>query len=160
MSIVIKPHSSNQKPLPASPSVFLAGSIENGVAEDWQKKVENELSKLNVTVYNPRNDDLDATLEQSITNKKFNAQVNWELDHLDAVDIAFFYFSPETKAPITLMELGSQIGSGPKRMIVCCPDGFWRKGNVEIFCDREGWPLYNDLDSAISALKKAIASRN
>jgi hypothetical protein len=41
-------------------------------------------------------------------------------------------------------------------MVVCCPDGFWRKGNVEILCTRENVPLFNDMESAIGALKTKI----
>ena len=34
------------------------------------------------------------------------------------------------RAPITLLELGLFARSG--KLIVCCPDGYWRKGNIEV----------------------------
>jgi hypothetical protein len=62
--------------------------------------------------------------------------VNWELDAMDQSDIIVFYFDPDTKSPVTLMELGLHANSGSATLIVCCPEGFWRRGNVEIVCDR------------------------
>ena len=56
----------------------------------------------------------------------------WELDKLKKASIIPMYFQPGTKSPITLLELGLFADSG--KLIVCCPDGFWRKGNVDIIC--------------------------
>jgi hypothetical protein len=64
------------------------------------------------------------------------------------------YFSPETKSPISLLELGLHAESD--RMIVCCPPGFWRKGNVDIVCTRYNIPLFNDMESAINGLRTKI----
>ena len=54
------------------------------------------------------------------------------------------YLDPKTKSPISLMELGLQAGS--KKLLVVCPDGFWRKGNVEVVCSIYDIPLFNSLD--------------
>ena len=137
-------------------SIFLAGSIEMGKAEDWQVRIENELADFPVTLYNPRRDDWDSSWEQKATNPQFNFQVNWEMNHLNAASIIFMYFSPETKSPISLLELG--LHADFPNMIVCCPDGFWRKGNVEIVCHRHGIPMHNSLEDAIAALKSLVHS--
>ncbi len=125
---------------PEGVKIFLAGSIEQGTAEDWQSELTNRLQaeNANVTVLNPRRDNWDASWEQSIHNKEFAEQVNWELNAQQEADLIVMYFAPETKSPITLMELGLFKN---KPMVVCCPDGFWRKGNVEIVCDRFQIPL-------------------
>jgi len=57
------------------------------------------------------------------------------------------YFDPNTKSPISLLELGLHANSG--KMIVCCPKGFWRKGNVDIVCERYDVPVVCDIDSLI-----------
>ncbi len=44
------------------------------------------------------------------------------------------YFDPDTKSPITLLELGLIVRDKPTRLIVYCPEGFYRKGNVDIIC--------------------------
>jgi hypothetical protein len=152
---VIKPNDRDQK-ITNGVSIFLAGSIEMGKAEDWQKTLTSELKSLGkgLTVFNPRRDDWDSSWEQKQSNAQFNHQVSWELNRLEECDVIFMYFSPETKSPISLLELGKF--AGKKEMIVCCPEEFWRKGNVEILCTRENVPLFNDMESAIGALKTKI----
>lgn len=135
-------------------SIFLAGSIEMGVAEDWQTRLTTALalSGTEVTIYNPRRDDWDSSWVQSIHDKQFNQQVNWEIDHLFKSSLIVFYFDPNTKSPITLMELGLIAGQYCNA-VVCCPDGFWRKGNVEIICDRFNIPMVNTLDEIIEIIR-------
>jgi hypothetical protein len=136
------------------PTVFLAGSIEMGAAEDWQASLPKRFEQMNVLFYNPRRDEWDASWKQEQKNSQFNQQVNWEMNKLDESDIIFMYFSPETKSPISLLELGAYGRS--RKMIVCCPNGFWRKGNVEIFCTRYNIPFFENLDDAIGALETKI----
>ena len=57
------------------------------------------------------------------------------------------YFDPATKAPITLLELGLFARSG--KVIVCCPPGFWRRGNVEIVCARYRVDLVENLSELV-----------
>lgn len=118
----------------ARPFVFLGGSIEMGKAEDWQTKLTNDLQSFEGTVLNPRRRDWDSSWEQKIDNLQFNEQVTWELTAQEDSDVLVYYFDPKTKSPITLMELGGYGGRVPT--FVCCPDGFYRKGNVDFFCER------------------------
>jgi hypothetical protein len=139
----------------ASITVFLAGSIEMGAAEDWQAKVSNHFEETtDLVFYNPRRDNWDSSWKQEQKSPQFNYQVNWEMNHLDKCDIIFMHFDPSTKSPISLLELGAYGPSG--KMIVCCPDGFWRKGNVEVFCTRHNIPFYTDLENAIGGLATKI----
>jgi hypothetical protein len=151
---VIKPNSKFQK-TEHNCSVFLAGSIEMGKAEDWQKRIENHFIKTEVTLFNPRRDDWDSSWTQEQSNPQFNYQVNWEMNRLEEADIVFMYFSPETMSPISLLELGLHANDN---IIVCCPKGFWRKGNVDIVCTRYGIPLFENLEDAIGALSTKINS--
>lgn len=150
---LIKPESTNQT-TEHLVSIFLAGSIEMGKAEDWQVLLEKELADFMVTVFNPRRDDWDSSWEQKESNDQFNYQVNWELNRLTESSIVFLYLSPGTQSPISLLELGAF--AGRSNMIVCCPTGFWRKGNVDIFCTRAGIPVYENLEDSIGALKTKI----
>ncbi len=151
---VIKPTSEDQSHLIGAPEVFLAGSIEMGAAEDWQAVLPTLFENDNVTFYNPRRDEWDSSWKQEQANPQFNYQVNWEMNKLGQSDIIFMYFSPGTKSPISLLELGAFGDSG--KMIVCCPDGFWRKGNVEIFCTRHRIPMFNNLEDAIGGLRTML----
>lgn len=137
-------------------TVFLAGSIEMGSAEDWQPKVTEALKGFDVQVLNPRRDDWDPTWEQSIDNPQFNEQVTWELDGIDKAGVMVFYFDPATKSPISLMELGLVAESFEKEILVCCPKGFWRKGNVDILCHRNHISLTESLEELISELQNTV----
>lgn len=127
--------------------LFLAGSIEMGTAENWQTKVIENLKKLNLkhnlVVLNPRRKDWNPNWEQDISNPQFNEQVNWELDMIEESNLTVFYFDPNTKSPITLMELGLVSAMICGVGIVYCPDGFWRKGNVDIMVSRKNGKLWS-----------------
>jgi Nucleoside 2-deoxyribosyltransferase like len=132
--------------------IFLAGSIEMGHAENWQERIASAMSEVsNVVILNPRRDDWDSSWEQRADNPQFFEQVNWELDMLDAADIVVMYLAPDTKSPISLLELGLCARSGTLK--VCCPEGFWRRGNVEVVCGRNQIPLFETLDDLIADLR-------
>lgn len=151
---VVKPPT----PLPPegpSPSVFLAGSIEMGLAEDWQIQVARALSDLDVLILNPRRDEWDASWEQSIDNPLFREQVEWELAALERADVVA-YFAPATKAPVTLLELGLCARAG--RLVVCCPAGYWRRGNVQVVCRRYRVPLLDCLPDLVAEVRRRLKS--
>jgi hypothetical protein len=146
---------SNSPLNPTDVSIFLAGSIEMGKAEDWQSEIVNSLSDLeNIEIYNPRRDDWDSSWKQEESNHQFNHQVNWELNQLKMVDIIFMNFCSGTQSPISLLELGMFAES--RKMIVVCPRDFWRRGNVQIVCTRNGIPLFDTLEEGIGALRTKI----
>jgi hypothetical protein len=154
---IVKPGNDNLYYDSRDIKIFLAGSIEMGAAEDWQKIIENTFRhKDDLVIFNPRRDDWDSSWVQKESNKQFNYQVNWELDKLKKADIIFMYFSPETKSPISLLELG--LFAESKKIIVVCPDEFWRKGNVDIVCNRFNIPLYETLEKGIGALYTKLKS--
>jgi len=124
-------------------SVFLAGSIEMGAAENWQDVVGEYFHQYNWNVLNPRRDDWDSSWKQTFEDAQFYQQVNWELNALEQADLIIMYFDPNTKSPISLLELGLFARSGKIKVI--CPDGFWRKGNVSVVCDYYNIPLYDKL---------------
>jgi len=135
--------------------VFLAGSIEMGAAEKWQSKCVDELREYTGFIFNPRRDDWDSSWKQTIDDPKFNEQVTWELNALDLADNIILYFDPNTKSPISLLELGLHASSD--KLIVCCPEGFWRKGNVDIVCKRYNIPCFDSLDQSLDYLKYQLS---
>lgn len=132
-------------------TVFLAGSINQNEATDWQKQVSKALEKHDVTILNPRRDKWDGDLEQSIDNPTFNEQVTWELDAQVNCDLIIMFFDKEGESPITLLELG--LYAEKKKLIVCCSEGFWRKGNVDIVCKRYKIPQVKTLEELIEVVK-------
>jgi len=133
--------------------VFLAGSIEQGKAEDWQTEFQRKFP-FRVLFYNPRRKEWDATWTQTLNSPLFYEQVTWELDMLNQADHIVMYFDPNTKSPISLLELGLYASSG--KLLVCCPEGFWRKGNVDIVCQRYNIPLYESIETLTIELKNRL----
>lgn len=125
-------------------SVFLAGSIEQGKAENWQKEMGKFFLDLGYNVFNPRREDYDSSWIQDFANPQFSQQVNWELNALDHSDFIIMYFAPSTISPISLYEFGRY--SNSCKMVVVCPDNYFRKGNVEIACNKDNIPLFDDIE--------------
>ena len=134
--------------------IFAAGSIEMGVAENWQTKLCKSLKDYDVVVLNPRRDFWNTDWKQRMSDPNFNEQVTWELNGLDASDIIVMYFDPETKSPISLLELG--LHAKEQKLIVCCPEKFYRVGNVEVVCSRFKIPLFFSFEDLIQNLKEVL----
>lgn len=143
-------------------SVFLAGSIDMGFAIDWQAYIIEELEDSkeheNLSILNPRRADWDASWEATKDNPEFTKQVNWELDGLEKADLIIMYLAPNTKSPITLLELG--LHAQDKKLVVCCDEKFWRIGNVDIVCQRYGIKKVDSLEGLITEIKKMVTESN
>lgn len=117
-------------------AVFLAGSIDMGNTSDWQNELVTALASCNGALLNPRRQHWDPTWLPEATFPVFREQVEWELAAMEAAGMIAFYFAPGSQAPVTLLELGLAARTG--KAVVCCPDGYWRKGNVDIVCQHYG----------------------
>ena len=111
-------------PIPAneeqSTKLFLAGSIEQGKAEEWQSRIIEDLKsftsdvnieskstiKKKLTIFNPRRPDWNPNLPQEVLHEVLRSQITWELDHLEMSDVICLYLDPKTTSPISLLELG------------------------------------------------------
>lgn len=133
------------------PLVFLAGSIEGGRARNWQTDAVEALEEVPGVLLNPRR----ATWSP-LDKDELRRQINWELDGLEAADIVFFYFDPDTRSPVSLLELGLMARQSNRKVVVCCPDGYWRQENVEETCKRYNRTLIRTFEEGMSALGKAI----
>lgn len=147
-------------------SLFLAGSIENGIAEKWQNKVIQSLSDRDLDIFNPRRENWNSEIKQDISCEEFVDQVDWEQFYIMISKNVLFYFAPDTKAPITLLEFGQVLGYNHMKdfhqnIFVCCPPGYWRRGNVEFLAKYSlaGSPKLKwseSLDELISQLKEVF----
>ena len=139
-------------------TLFLAGSIEQDKATRWQDRVIAYLKDLDITIWNPRRDNWDSSWEQDINNDAFREQVEWEWNALGSCDITVFYFDPDTKSPITLMEFGYITGLSCEDVLVYCPKGFWRKGNIDVICSLNKIPVFETEEEFLKALRAKIIS--
>lgn len=125
-----------------TPTLFLSGSIS--APPTWQDTLTTSVSHLPVTILNPLRPDWDSSWKEELSSPQYVEQVNWELDGLEKADVVAVYFGPEAKAPITLMELG--LVAKEKKAVVCCPVGYWKRGNVQIVCGRLGIKVVDTLE--------------
>ncbi|MCU0443403.1 MAG: nucleoside 2-deoxyribosyltransferase domain-containing protein [Microscillaceae bacterium] len=133
-------------------SVFLAGSIERGNVENWQTYITDRLAAAQWTgaILNPHRESWDSSWVQSIDNQVFKEQTLWELQAMEQADWIVYYFQPQSQAPITLLELG--LHATKQKSIVCCPEGYWRKGNVDIVCEHYKLNQVLDLEAVVQEI--------
>ena len=137
-------------------AVFLAGSIDMGGSLDWQQQLVESLVSDQGTLLNPRRDRWAAGRTSDAANPVFREQVEWELAGMEAAGLIAFYFAPASQAPITLLELGLAARTG--KAVVCCPPGYWRRGNVVVVCERYGVPIAESLEALAHAIRGFCAT--
>jgi hypothetical protein len=136
-------HKPPSRPTITTPSIILYGAIQSS-SPDWQTSLSTSLSDIPIAILNPDRSDWDSTWVEDISFPAFTEQVEWEMDYAQIVDVIVFYFAPEALTPITLLELGMYAGTG--KAIVCCPEGFYKRGNVQIVCKRYGIEMLGSLE--------------
>ncbi|KAJ5382819.1 hypothetical protein N7517_000730 [Penicillium concentricum] len=135
-------------------SIFLAGTTTRVDTHDWRELLSTALSDVPVTIYNPYRADWDSSWREDINFTPYREQVEWELEKQEKADIVIVYFHPATQAPISLLEFGL-CARVPEKAIVACPEGYWKRGNVQIVCKRYGVEMVDDVDG----LKEAVVKR-
>lgn len=141
--------------------IFLAGTIDMGHSVNWQEQATHFFKDNVCTILNPRRADWDRRWDELENKTQFNEQVNWELDAMNRADIILMNFLAASQSPVTLLELGLQAASG--KLLVCCPDGFWRSGNVQIICERYQIPFYKEYKKLLNSIRiqeKIHSARN
>lgn len=144
-------------PLPVPrrlPRVFLGGSIEMGVARDWQADLTSALAGDDALLLNPRRPDWNPAWKPVAEEPHFRQQVEWELAALDSADVIVMYLAPGTQSPISLLELGLHGRSG--KVVLLCPEGFWRKGNVDITAERYGITRVATFDALVTEVRRRL----
>lgn len=150
MRVIQSPQALSLKP--QERAAFLAGSIDMGGSVDWQQQLVALLTGHHGTLLNPRRDRWYAGSTSEASNPVFREQVEWELAAMEAAGLIAFYFAPASQAPITLLELG--LAARSRKAVVCCPEGYWRRGNVVVVCERYGVPMVESLGDLAQAIRR------
>lgn len=144
-------------PAPARPvlrddvkSVFLAGTTSSTDQQDWRELLTQALGHLPVTIFNPYRADWDSSWKEDISDSKFVEQVNWELDMQERASVVVVYFHPLSQAPVSLLEFGLCARSA--KAIVVCPQGYWKRGNVQVVCSRLGITFLDTIEELTTTL--------
>lgn len=152
MAIVIK--APDPLPIEDVPTLFLAGTIDNGASDDWQSYVTNEMMDNQIVLLNPRRDEWDSSWEQSIRNPQFRQQVEWELNALERATAILMYIAPNSLSPTSLLEMGLHATSD--KMVVVCPGPYWRQGNIEVVSAQYQIPLYDNLKDGLQHIQRIV----
>ncbi len=149
-------HAPSQEPCRGAQSIFLAGTTASTTdSTDWRETLSSLLAENPITIYNPYRADWDSTWREDASFAPFREQVEWELDKQAKADMVVFYFHPATQAPISLLELGLHAPTLGK-VIVCCPEGYWKRGNVQVVCERFGIEMVESLQELGDAIVKKL----
>ncbi len=110
-------------------TVFLAGNISN--TWNWQNKMVEMLGRTDLTVINPRREFFDES--NPLLPKQ---QIAWEFFFLKETAAISFWFDKDTMAPISLYELGFQLGkivggNNSKKIFIGVDKEYKRKVDVE-----------------------------
>lgn len=135
------------------PTLFLAGSISG--AWNWQKEMANKLRQY-YHIFNPRRGNYN-----SFSPEMEREQITWEYIHLEYCDNILFYFSHETLAPITLLELGAYLDYGrknQKNIYICINPEYKRKNDVLIQTELRAPNLLKNITYNLCDLTKLLIS--
>ena len=125
-----------------------------GTAPDWQADLMRKLSDLEVVFLNPRRADWNPAWRPDAADPNFREQVQWELRALESADIIVMYFSPNSQSPISLLEMGLHARSG--KLILLCPPGYWRKGNVDLTAVAYGIEQVDSMEALFEAVRRRV----
>lgn len=135
MKVIVAPEIYEQKP--DEISLFLAGGITGCMG--WQDKVIEKLGKYSLdrlVVYNPRRDNFPIGDPDAAP-----AQVKWEFDYLQRMDIfSMFFCNGESDQPICMYELGRNIMTmhirfpedWESRIVISCCIDYKRSQDVDL----------------------------
>ncbi len=149
MQMIFAPHRTKAE----HPSIFLAGTIDRGDSFDWQNDVACELKDYPITFFNPRRPEWDNRWNNSGKNisAQMKRQINWELGHLESADFICMWIEPDSKSPISLLEMG--LYARRKKILVGCMPRYYRGANVYTVCKYYGIPLYRSYAGFVRAVK-------
>lgn len=150
---VLTPDVIDLNDIPQSVDLFLAGGITN--CPDWQADAIKMLDDgSDIVVANPRRDRL---LDHEGEDAAY--QIRWEYEFLRRARMILFWFPKESVCPITLFELGKEIGRGSCLLVGAHPE-YVRRFDVvtQMNCYDPGVVVYRELSDVVSASWRALKS--
>jgi hypothetical protein len=79
---------------------------------------------------------------------------------MEEADLVFVYFASEGLSAVTMFEFGhclAKMQNGRGTMLVCCEDGYARRGNVQIACARYDIKLLDTMENVVEEIKGTLA---
>lgn len=132
------------------PVLFLGGTVEG---PKWREKMITALAKadLDCTILDPYRADWDSSWEESVKDRRFTEQVEWETEARERADFVVMYFAPEAQSPVSMLELGLTAAGTAGEVLLCCPEGYFKKGHVDMVRIRYSIKATEDLECLIAS---------
>lgn len=121
--------------------IFLAGSIDNRAFSNWRKETIKKL-ETKINIFDPTN-----MKHDSLNDSEMESHIIWELDALAIADKILLNFLPDSKSPISLVELGLYAASN--KLIVVCPKEFYQSRYVYTLCKKYNTPIFDTINKAL-----------
>lgn len=135
---------------PHTTTVFLAGAIDMGEAENWQLNVIQAFAAdESFTLVNPR--------RERFTDDMEDEQILWELAALEQAHYIIMWFPKDAEAPVSFLELGLYLRSG--KLFLGVENGFYRQRNIELTAERYEIPVFYKLENLVSSLYVHLRNR-
>ncbi|CAM1372061.1 nucleoside 2-deoxyribosyltransferase domain-containing protein [Tenacibaculum xiamenense] len=128
--------------------VFLAGSMCIDKEDDWRKNVIKNFANV-FDFIDPTNEN-----HNLLNDSQMEHHINWELEGLELSDIILMNLLPESKSPISMVELGLYARSN--KLIICCPENFYQYRYIKTLAKKYNVALFTELEKGIQHLKKEI----
>jgi hypothetical protein len=126
--------------------LFLAGSIDLELPGNWRKSLADQLAN-HFDFFDPT-----VTDHKTLTTAEWEEHIHWELAAMEKADLILMNLLPSAKSPISLVELG--LHSTGSKLIVVCPDSFYKKHYLTILCHRYSTPLFDTTKEAVEHVEK------
>jgi len=128
-------------------SIFLAGSMDHRQEHSWRDEIIGEFGSHHI--FDPTHAQHD-----DLSNAELKHHIMWELEAMQQSDFILLNFLKDSKSPISLVELGLYAQSG--KLIVVCPQEFYKHNYVHILCEKYSTPIFNTLKEAKTLLKNSF----
>jgi nucleoside 2-deoxyribosyltransferase len=141
--------------------IFFAGSIDNGMTEEWQDKLFRDINdtpteaelKKDIVCFNPRRKNWSKLEEDKLTE-----QIEWELNHIDVADLVVVYFADDSYSPITMLELGTLLARH-KNIVIYCSPKFYRYRNIRVTSERYGYSVCETYEEFLDSVNGFIINK-
>ena len=68
---------------------------------------------------------------------------------ISLADLVAVYLHPGTESPVSMLELGLCAKQMGEKMVIVCPEGYVRRGNIQVVCDRFGIRMVGSLEEMV-----------
>jgi hypothetical protein len=137
--------------------VFVAGTSEESMGTEWRGQVVAGLEDLPIAIVKSRLAERGGAGEQRCWNPQFRSHVKRERAGLDDADVVLMYLGRGPACARLMLDLGSLVMERlGNTLVVCCPEEFELRGDVEMMAERQEICLVESLDEMVAEARSRL----